>query len=77
MLLIAQRERNEQSNAVVRALGVPILPIFEASVVMWDAHVERRQLKRGPGGVSVLDCTHFCEPARLLSSLTPLLLQSA
>ena len=74
-----QRERNEQSHAVVRALGVPILASFEASMTMWDEHVERHgSVKhgqtRGLGGVAALDCTHFCEPARLFDSLTRRLL---
>lgn len=65
-----QREHNERSNAVVRALGVPIVPIFEASLAMWDEHVARRGSIQHGKTSHALDCTHFCEPSRLFTSLT-------
>ena len=64
---------NAEVTGVMRAGGITVLPAFHESLQMWTDHVERRRVvargssthKRAP-----LDCTHFCEPARLFTGMT-------
>ena len=67
----------EALNAAVttrmQSVGVPVLPLFAATLPLWDAHVIRRSAYVQQW--HILDCTHFCEPNTIFTALTPLLLQ--
>ena len=66
---------NALISAEIEARGVRVLPVFNRSLFMSDQHVARRshyvRQKR------ILDCTHFCAPSPLFSSLTPMILEAA
>ena len=63
---------NAQVTGVMRAGGIEVLPAFHESLQMWTDHVGRRRVARDAGAHSdaPLDCTHFCEPARLFTRMT-------
>lgn len=57
----------------MRTLGVPVLPFFEHTLPLWEAHVAR--LSAWARDQHILDCTHWCEPNAIFAQLTPALLQ--
>ena len=60
-------ERNREINHYVRGLDVSVLETFNASLAMWYEHVGRRSQVLPK---DLLDCTHFCAPARIFADLT-------
>ena len=64
---------NAAVSARMRALGVPVLPLFDATLPLWKEHVARRSdfVQRE----HILDCTHWCEPNSLFAAMTPALLK--
>ena len=63
---------NAQVTGVMRAGGIEVLPAFHESLQMWTDHVGRRRVARDGAHShdAPLDCTHFCEPARLFTRMT-------
>ncbi|CAL8461602.1 g1133 [Coccomyxa elongata] len=54
--------RNKASTAVVEALGIPVMRIWNESVPLWEFHYESIRNLDGTMGVGE-DCTHSCHPS--------------
>ena len=61
---------NELTSPIVRAAGIPILPVWEPSLPHHRAHVGWKPLRGG----RTLDCTHFCLASGLLDHWVELLM---
>ena len=64
------RGYNELTSPIVRAAGIPILPVWEPSLPHHRAHVGWKPLRGG----RTLDCTHFCLASGLLDHWVELLI---
>ena len=64
------RGYNELTSPIVRAAGIPILPVWEPSLPHHRAHVGWKPLRGG----RTLDCTHFCLASGLLDHWVELLM---
>ena len=63
------RGYNDLTSPIVRAAGIPILPVWEPSLPHHRAHVGWKSLRGGRN----LDCTHFCLASGLLDHWVELL----
>lgn len=58
------------TTAAMHAAGIGVLSVWNRSVALWMQHVEHRGTSIHRPNKLALDCTHFCEPARLFTEMT-------
>ena len=67
---VAATARPQAVNTAMHAAGIGVLSVWNRSVALWMQHVEHRGTSIHRPNKLALDCTHFCEPARLFTEMT-------